>query len=108
MNKAMTEQDAYDFGYDNPSMPPRTQKWDHTVFVNAFVCGQADAQNHAPRNRQYQREQYDPETFERRNRRVDLEAMTELWKRYGLTVMVTLATWATFDVIAYLVVRAMR
>lgn len=37
----------------------------HLVDVNAFRCGQLDRQNHAPRNYNYRREDYDPETFER-------------------------------------------
>ena len=35
------------------------------VFVNAYTCGQSDYQNQAPLNKNYERSQYDPRTFER-------------------------------------------
>ncbi len=63
---SMTEQDAYDLGYRNPASPARDHgPWRHVVDVNAYRCGQLDAQNQAPRNIDYRREDYDPETFER-------------------------------------------
>lgn len=60
-----TEQGCYDLGYENPARPSRDFAWQHLVDVNAYRCGQLDRQNHAPRNPNYRREDYDPETFER-------------------------------------------
>lgn len=58
-------QACYDLGYANPSRPSRELEWPHLTNVNAYAAGQADAQNQAPRNSAYDRDQYDPETFER-------------------------------------------
>ena len=63
--KVGTEQDAYNIGYDNPAKSSRDFEWRHLVDVNAYRCGQLDRQNLAPRNSDYRREDYDPETFER-------------------------------------------
>lgn len=60
------EQDAYNLGYDNPSTPSREWDWRHVIFVNAYYCGQLDAQNHQPRNKNYRHADYHADTFERK------------------------------------------
>lgn len=59
------EDDCYYLGYENPAAPLREFEWLHLTNLNAFVCGQADYQNQAPRNLNYSRDDYDPDTFER-------------------------------------------
>lgn len=61
----MTEQDAYNRGYDNPAKSSRDYAWQHVVDVNAFNCGKMDRQNQQPRNSEYCRDAYDPVTGER-------------------------------------------
>ena len=58
--KMKNEQEAYDKGYDNPAVPIRCFPFHHLVDINAFHCGQMDAQNQQPRNREYRRDDYDP------------------------------------------------
>lgn len=65
------EQASYDLGYDNPAKSERDYSWAHLVFINAYVCGRYDAQNHAPRNKEYGPSQYDSSTFERLPPKVD-------------------------------------
>jgi hypothetical protein len=60
-----TEQGCYDLGYSNPARSHKDFKWVHVVDLNAYHCGQMDRQNHAPRNSDYRREEYDPVTGER-------------------------------------------
>lgn len=67
MKMPSTEQGCYNLGYDNPSKSSRDFAWQHLVDVNAYHCGQMDRQNHAPRNRNYRREEYDPVTRERKS-----------------------------------------
>lgn len=59
------EQEAYGLGYDNPSTPWRDLGFGHSVVLHAFLCGQADAQNQAPRAERYERANYHPATYER-------------------------------------------
>ncbi len=66
MQKAPTGlQQCYDLGYSNPAKPSREYEWVHLTCVNAYAAGQADYQNQAPRNPAYDRDQYDPDSFER-------------------------------------------
>jgi len=60
-----TEQGCYDLGYDNPAKSSKDFSWGHLVDVNAYRCGQLDRQNLQPRNPKYDRQDYDPDTFER-------------------------------------------
>lgn len=60
------DQACYELGYANPSLPSRVIEWKHIVLTNAYICGQADRQNQAPRNQEYRWDQYDHGTFERR------------------------------------------
>lgn len=74
MDKAPNDEQAcYDLGWHNPSALARNFQWMHLTLVNAFTCGQTDRQNQAPRNQQYSREQYDPDTFERINHAVTFD-----------------------------------
>ncbi len=61
----LTEQACYDLGYDNPTVLYREYTWKHVVQLNAYHAGQADRQNQQPRNRTYERSQYDAVTGER-------------------------------------------
>lgn len=63
--KVDSDQCAYDLGYSNPALARPRVQFMHQVVCNAYRCGQLDAQNHAPRNSAYRREDYD-EAFERR------------------------------------------
>ena len=54
-----SDQEAYDLGYSNPSVPFKNFEFRHVVVLNAFCCGQMDAQNNAPKNENYRREDYD-------------------------------------------------
>lgn len=65
MTRIFGEQEGYNLGYANPGRDSREFKWGHLVAVNAFRCGQLDFQNQAPCNRNYNRKDYDPNTFER-------------------------------------------
>ncbi|MGE8567532.1 MAG: ASCH/PUA domain-containing protein [Achromobacter sp.] len=60
-----SDQCAYELGYFNPSLPRPTVQFAHAIFAFAYQCGQADAQNHAPINRDYRVDDYD-EGFERK------------------------------------------
>jgi hypothetical protein len=53
------EQSCYDLGYANPSIPMRMFMFDHEKYVYAYIAGQSDTQNHAPRNIFYDRKSYD-------------------------------------------------
>jgi hypothetical protein len=59
-----TEQGCYDLGYNNPAKSHQNFRWPHVVDLNAYHCGQVDRQNHAPRNHDYRRDDYDPVTGE--------------------------------------------
>lgn len=61
-----SDQCAYELGYFNPSLPRPTVQFAHAIFAFAYQCGQADAQNHAPINRDYRVDDYD-EGFERKD-----------------------------------------
>ncbi len=61
----LTEQNAYDFGWINPSTPCKDWEFPHLIDANAYTCGQIDRQNQQPRNSSYRRDDYD-DGFERR------------------------------------------
>lgn len=67
-------QEAYDLGYHNPEKLPREFDFGGLIFINAFASGQSDAQNHNPRNPEYDRADYDQETFQRLPPRVTLKS----------------------------------
>jgi len=65
--KLNDEQTAYKLGYDNPSLVYRDVfTAPHVVVVNAFYCGQGDAQNQAPIASVYDPNNYDLPTCERK------------------------------------------
>ena len=67
MSRAIhNEQEAYDLGYANPAADLGRWSWGHLVAINAARCGQLDYQFQAPRNTSYNRDDYDPITFERK------------------------------------------
>lgn len=67
MIKINREQTAYDLGYDNPALSYKGNfVVPHMVVVNAYHCGQSDAQNHAPRASVFRAEDYDLPTCERK------------------------------------------
>lgn len=76
----VTDQACYDLGYDNPSKPFRDYEWRHVVLVNAYHAGQMDRQNHAPRNRAYDRDEYDPVTGERNSPGASSTLITSAWE----------------------------
>ena len=68
MIKINSEQTAYNIGYDNPSLPYRGNFLSpHMVISNAYYCGQADAQNHAPRASDFRLDDYDFPSCERKS-----------------------------------------
>lgn len=68
MIKINSEQTAYNIGYDNPALPYRGNFLSpHMVISNAYYCGQADAQNHAPRASDFRLDDYDFPSCERKS-----------------------------------------
>lgn len=65
MTEWRTDQQAYDAGYAEAGADPR-KDWPHLTFANAYACGAMDRQNQQPRNPDYQPEDYDAGTWERK------------------------------------------
>jgi hypothetical protein len=71
-----SEQQAYDAGYDEQGRFPK-KNWFHVVDYNAYMCGGADYQNQCPKNKNYDRNDYHQDTFERKQQSGVVSGLTE-------------------------------
>lgn len=88
-----TEQGCYGLGYDHPSRSSREWEFSHLVDLMAFYCGQNDYQNQAPPNPAYDRNQYDPATYERRSNDVGMAVLALAFSEEGLVDQLCALRW---------------